>query len=338
MKLNLARGQISALIAGASFLVIAAVLGWLGLGDLMEKADMAQQLAERRGKNEISEVLGRAGGLGAAKKEITQLDQLAATLEKKEESLLGPWRASTLEAAGEGKDWSKDPNRWKDLLVKYNDELRKAAKGAGNRSVLLGTNFYLGFEDFRQKSPPEDQVHDLALQLSISKRLVDLLYQAKGSTREGYPTPCQLLRLQGPCSQKVETLASEKSKSKEPMKNGLMRDRYSLDLVCSPEVLYSYIQALVTNTYFFIPVNVAISNEKDAFPKRSELAAQFATGKTQGDGTTETLSGTGIKAHQPLLKVLAGDEKLKVNLQVDFVSFKPANPDQIQKAAKTGSP
>ena len=339
MKFSLARGQVIALAAAGLLLSVASVLGWLGLGGLMEKTDAAQQLAERRGKTEIAEIIGKSGGMGTAKKEISQLDQLAKELTKKEESILGPWRAATLEATGEGKDWSKDPNRWKDQLVKYNDELlKRAGKSGSTRSVVLGTNFYLGFEDFKQKSPREDQVNDLALQLSVSKRLVDLLFQAKESSREGYPTSCLLIRLQGPASQQGEVNALEKPRAKEPAKNAYKRDRYNLELACSPEVLYSYLQALVTNPYFFIPINLAILNEKEAFPKRSDLAAQFASGKSGGSGGAEDSPSGGSKAPPALLKVLAGDEKIKVSLQVDFVSFKGVNQDPKKIDGKTGSP
>ena len=63
--------------------------GWLGLGGLMEKTDSAQQLAERRGKTEIAEIIGKSGGMGAAKKEISQLDQLATEVGIKKSSCSG---------------------------------------------------------------------------------------------------------------------------------------------------------------------------------------------------------------------------------------------------------
>lgn len=320
MKMALQRPQIIQLCATGIALILIVAFGWLGIAKLMEVSDVAQQLAERRAKSDVAEMMATPNSLQVAKKEISQFDQLAAAMQKKEEDVLGPWRQATLEAKGFGKDWSKDPNKWKDQLVKYNDDiLKRSAKGEMSKCVMLATNFYLGLEDFKQKSPREDQVPDLALQMSVSKRLVDLLFQAKESTFEGYPTPCLLVKLQGPLSHWEEGALESKAKVLE--KSALKRTGYNVELSCSPEVLFRYLQLLATDRYFFVPTNLSLINEKGGFPKRSELAGQFATPADTYPSRTE--QGDSKRVPPPLLKILAGDEKLLINLQLEFIEFLP---------------
>lgn len=325
MKVSLQRNEIMGLSGVGVAVLIAATLGWFGVGHLMDQTSLADQLNEKKGQSGLAEILGRAGGMSEAKKEVSQLDELSKALASQEDELFKPWREATDEAMGTGKDWSQDGNKWKDQLVNYNDEiLKKSVKTEKRKSVALATNFYLGFENFKQKSPRNDQVPELALQLSVSKRLADLLFQAKENTLEGYPTPCTLLKLQGPLSQMDEPTAEGNPKKEGPEKNLPKRSKYSMEFESSPEVLYAFINGLAKDRYFFIPCSLTAVNQRDGFPRRSELAVQFSAPKAQEAASTEEMPrGEAKKAATPLLKVLAGDEKVCVNLQVDFVLWKP---------------
>lgn len=318
MKIALSRKQITQWSFVVILFLSSLVLGWLGLGRLAEKSDLARQLADRKGQSELAELLGTPGGLGSAKKEALQLEQLSAELAKKEQEFLGPWREATQVARGQEKEWAKDPNKWKDQLVKWNDEiLKRSAKTEKAKSVLLITNFYLGLEEFKQKSPREEQVPELALQLSVSKRLVDLLFKAKETAVEGYPTSCTLLKLQGPLSPLGEPVPETKEKG--GVKGALKRDRYLMDLACSPEVLFAFMNALTTDAYFFIPIDLTLTNEKEGFPRRSELAGQFSPPSQGETPPPDSPRGENKAPASPLLKILAGDEKLRISLQIDFV-------------------
>ena len=323
MKIPLERYQIL-LLGGSCFAVVLGVaFGWWGLGGLVEVSNLGQEIADRKGKSEVADILGRPGGISEAKKEIAQLDQFYIGLGKQEESLIEPWRQATSEATGDGKDWAKDGNKWKDLLVKYNDEiLKKSGKLGDMKKVTLAPSFYLGLEDFKQKSPSDDQVPKLAAQLSVSKRLVDLLFASKEKTREGYPTACVLLKIQGPMGQEGGVSEGGKSKGKPSEKSDITRENYNLEFECSPEVLYAYISALTKDSWFFIPTNLSLENEKSTFPKRSELVGLFAPPQAAETASTEPVRGSSNSVAPPLLLVLAGKEKLRVYLQVDFVGWK----------------
>jgi hypothetical protein len=177
-------------------------------------------------------------------------------------------------------------------------------------------------EDFKQKSPSDDQVPKLAAQLSVSKRLVDLLFASKEKTREGYPTACVLLKIQGPMGQEGGVSEGGKSKGKPSEKSDITRENYTLEFECSPEVLYAYLSALTKDSWFFIPTNLSLENEKSTFPKRSELVGLFAPPQAAETATNEPVRGSSNSVAPPLLLVLAGKEKLRVYLQVDFVGWK----------------
>lgn len=325
MKISLKKHEIVGLSAFFLVALVAITLGWLGVGGLIEKTSSLEQLKERKGKSEVADILGRSGGVGEVKKEIGQIDELARAMAKKEDELLGPWREASEEAMGTGQDWAHDVNKWKDQLVKYNDEiLKKSAKNNKTKSVGLAPNFYLGLENFKQKSPREDQLPELSMQLSVSKRLVDLLFQAKETATEGYPTTCTVLNLQGPLSDLVEAPSEGSVKGKTGDKKFGTKSRYTMEFESSPEVLYTFIVSLSTDGYFFIPCNLVVANVKEGFPKRSELATQFASPQVENATSPDgALRGEGTKAKTPLLKILAGDEKVFVKLQIDFVQFGP---------------
>lgn len=322
MKLALQKNQVLALCIAGVGLMAGLVWAWCGIGLLVEKTELAQQLAERRGKSEVANLLDRPGGISEAKKEIAEFEKFYSQLSKDDESLLGPWRQASQEAAGFGKNWAKDPNQWKDMLVSYNDEIAKKAGKIGDRKkVVLSGNFYLGLERFKQLSPTEDMIPALAVQMSVSKRLVDLLFSVKEKTHEGYPTTCTLIKLQGPLGQGEERPLEAKAQEKSGEKGIWQRDSYTIELECSPEVLYAYMSALVKDTWLFLPVNLNIENERSTFPKRSQLAEQFAPANTEASAFAEPRK-EGSPVAPPLLLVLVGKEKVRANLQVDFISLK----------------
>ena len=336
MKLSLDRKQIPLIAGGGMVLVVCAALAWYGVSHLLEESTHAQELVDRKANAEVANILGRTGGVAEAKKEIAQLDQLNASLEKQEEALIGPWKSSTIEASGEGKEWGKDANKWKDLLVKYNDEILKRSGKAGDlKRVVLAPNFYLGLEDFKQKSPNEDQVQALALQLSVSKRLVDSLFVAKEKAFEGYPTPCVLLKVVGPFGKASGPTEENRSPAKPQDKGEVIRDGYSILFESSPEVLFSFLNGLTKDSWLFIPTSLTLENEKESFPKRDELAGFFAPRPQAESSNPEPARGGPASQLPPLLLVLAGKEKVRVNLQVDFVQWRPTSLPEKKKTQET---
>jgi hypothetical protein len=91
---------------------------------------------------------------------------------------------------------------------------------------------------------------------------------------------------------------------------------------------------LTKDSWFFIPTNLSLENEKSTFPKRSELAGLFAPPQAAETATNEPVRGSSNSVAPPLLLVLAGKEKLRVSLQVDFVGWKSAPNIKIEPKDK----
>jgi hypothetical protein len=339
MKRNWSRTQIIWAAGGGGFFVLAGVAGWLGWGSLAETQSQADALSERKLKPELAAILNRVGGAGAGRKEAEEIAKLAEELSRTEEGLVGSWRQGYIEASGDGQGWSQDGNQWKDQLIAANDRLRKrAGKKGDNSRVILADEFYLGLQEYKQQNPPGGQVPALARQLSVSEKLVGLLMEAKKSAQEGYPTLCLLESMEGPALPAVDEskVANEKTKV-GGQAGGIVRESYTIQLECSPEVLYEFIERLARDPWLFIVADLNLENDLKEFPKRSEVAKKFADASKPPEGVTVAVDGGGgatervrgganPPSRSPLLMVLAGKERLKVLLRVDFVGWKTAAP------------
>jgi hypothetical protein len=348
MRGNWSRIQIIWGVCGGGFLILAAGAGWLGWGSLGETQNQAQSLSERRLKPELAAILSRTGGAGASRKEAGEIAKLAEELGKTEEGLVQSWRQGYIEASGDGQGWSQDANQWKDQLITANDRLRKrSGKKGDNNRVILADDFYLGLQEFKQQNPPAAQVPALARQLSVSEKLVGLLMEAKKSAQEGYPTLCLLQSIQGPNLVSVDKFKAANEKTKAGAQaGGVLRESYAMQLECSPEVLYGFIQRLVRDPWLFIVSDLNLENDLKDFPKRSEVAKKFAdlSKPPEGAGVVADAGGTspeGVRgganppARPPLLMVLAGKERLKVSLRVDFIGWKTATPVKQPEKGKS---
>jgi hypothetical protein len=273
---------------------------------------------------------------------------LGEQVSKSEEVLVASWREGLAQASGEGQPWSQDTNQWKDRLIAANDRLRKrAGKKGDNSRVILADDFYLGLQEFKQQNPPATQVPALARQLSVSEKIVEILMDAKKSASEGYPTQCLLQTLVGPAIATAEGAKAASEKPKGPAEaSGILREGYTLQLECSPEVLYGFIQRLVKDPWLFVVVDMDLENDLKDFPKRSEVAKKFVNDKKGSesvpsvgegaDGGSEVARGSANAVSRlPLLMVLAGKERLKVVIRVDFVGWKsPAPGKPAEKGGK----
>lgn len=326
MKGKLTRDQVL-LFGGLALLVaMAGGLGWYGLGELTAGLERAQALVDRKGSGDLASVLNRPGGLGAARKDTEEMLKFSQDLGKREEAVIGPWYRGWEEASGQGADWSKDPGPWKDKLVRDNDEvLKKCSQAKDASTVTLGENFYLGLEEFKQKSPSNEQVPRLARQLSVAKKLVDLLILAK-TVREGYATPCVLLGLEVPSgSEAPNPEAGKSSKGAEDKNAEFIRERYRLRISCSPEVLYEYVRLLSQDDWLFVITNLSLANEREIFPKRGEIAKLFQVetpANPMPQDREAPRGGEKETGKAKLLLVLSGKERVNVNLEVDFIGWK----------------
>jgi hypothetical protein len=252
------------------------------------------------------------------------------------------------QASGEGQPWSQDTNQWKDRLIAANDRLRKrAGKKGDNSRVIVADDFYLGLQEFKQQNPPATQVPALARQLSVSEKIVEILMDAKKSASEGYPTQCLLQTLVGPAIATAEGAKAASEKPKGPAEaSGILREGYTLQLECSPEVLYGFMQRLAKDPWLFVVVDMDLENDLKDFPKRSEVAKKFVNDKKGpesvpsvgegAEGGSEVARGSANAVSRlPLLMVLAGKERLKVVIRVDFVGWKsPAPGKPAEKGGK----
>jgi hypothetical protein len=348
MKGNWSRTQIIWAVATGGFFIVAVVAGWLGWGSLGETQSQAQSLSERKLKPELAGILSRVGGAGAARKEAGEIAKMAEELGKTEEGLVQSWRQGYIEASGDGQGWSQDANQWKDQLIGANDRLRKqSGKKGDNSRVILADDFYLGLQEFKQQNPPAGQVPALARQLSVSEKLVGLLMEAKKSAQEGYPTLCVLQSMEGPTLPPVDGSKSGIEKTKAGVQaGGFLRESYTMQLECSPEVLYGFIQRLARDPWLFIVSDLNLENDLKEFPKRSEVAKKFADASKPPEGTGVGAESAGAPPEgarggdnppirPSLLMVLAGKERLKVLIRVEFVGWKTAAPGKQPEKGKS---
>ena len=328
MKGKLTKPQMVALGAGVGVLLLGLVLGFFGLKALEETQTLAQSLADRKLKPEVAAVLARPGGAGAARKEAVELGKITEDLGKEEEKVVGSWREGLVKASGEGQDWSTDPNKWKDKLIAAYDQLRKkAGKKGDNSRIILVDDFYLGLQEYKQKSPTAAQIPSLALHLSVAEKLVEILMEAKGAAKEAYPTQCILQGLEGPAVKEGEVAKPEAGKAKPGGVDGggLVRESYRLQMECSPEVFYGFVGRLSQDPWLFVVMDLSLENEQKEFLKRSEVAKKFEVTKT--DPAVEDSANP--KSATPLLLVLAGKERLRVVMKIDFMGWKIPPPGKV---------
>jgi len=333
MKGGLTREQLLGLVGGAVVLVGAIVAGWLGWGQLTDAQTEAQGLAEKIGNPALGGWLARPDGVEAANRETKQLAAIFAEMSKEQEGLVGPWSRATSAADGQGAEWAKDPGKWKDRLVEVRKNLFQKASAS---NVLMATNFYLGLESYQQKSPAAEEVPALARHLAVAERLVLKLMEAR-QAKEGYPTPCLLATMVSPAGE-AEGKAAAPPTSELPAKGGKggaqnSREIFTLELESSPEVLNQYIQLLARDDWPFVVRDLKIKNEKPEFAKRSEIAKKFT------EETSAVKAGASPQGpSQPLLEVLAGNEKIRSRVVVEFVPWILAGSDSPGKAGEPNKP
>ena len=325
MKEKLTKPQMVALGTGVGLLLLGLVLGFFGLGALGETQTQAQSLADRKLKPEVAAVLARPGGAGAARKEAVELGKITEDIAKEEERVVGSWRDGLIKASGQGQDWSTDPNKWKDRLIAVHDQLRKKAGRKGDNSkVILADDFYLGMQDYKQKSPSASQIPSLALRLSVAEKLVEILMEAKGAAKEAYPTQCILQSLEGPVVKEEEAKPQGgKPKADGADGGGVVRESYRLQIECSPEVLYRFVGRLSKDPWLLVVMDLSLENEQKEFLKRSEVAKKF-----EGDKSPS------VAEAMPLLLVLAGKERLRVVMKIDFIGWKIPSPGKVLAPGK----
>jgi hypothetical protein len=326
MKAGLDKGQLLAVVGGAALVLVAGGVAWLGLGGLGEKQAEAQALTERMGNPALAALLNDPAGAGRATRDAAELQKLETEL-RNSDAVAKQWTQATQELAGEGKDWAKDPGKWKDRLIAVQSELQKEAK-AGR--LGLAPDFYLGLDGFRQKSPTPEEVPGLAVHLAVAERLVRRLMEAR-QTKEQYPTVCEFRSLGGPGSE------PEKERQEKPPvppgpgapAPGAERKIFRVEIRSSPEVLYEYVRRLATDPALFIVTDLRLANEKQTFPLRSEIAKKFSEASAAAGGG----ASADKKEKKRLLEILAGEESLNATLEIDYVAWK-----QPEEAKAGGTP
>jgi len=330
MKADLDKSQLLVVVGGVAVVLVAGGAAWLGLGALGEKQAEAQALTERMGNPALAALLNDPAGAGRATRDSAELQKLELEL-RNNDAVARQWAQATQELAGEGKDWAKDPGKWKDRLIAVQSELQKEAK-AGR--LGLAPDFYLGLDGFRQKSPTAEEVPELALHLSVAERLVRRLIEAR-QVKEQYPTGCELRTMEGPGS--VQEKGGQEKPPAPPSpgaKPGTLapeaeRKTFRVEIRSSPEVFYEYIRLLAKDPALFIVTNLRLANEKQAFPLRSEIAKKFSEAAYPAGGGAPAEK----KEKKRLLEILAGEESLNVTLEIDYVAWK-----QPEEAKAGGAP
>lgn len=299
--------------AGAA-LVLAVVLAWRGWGSLVEKQAEAQALVDRMGNPALAALLADPGGAARARQDGLALEQLQKELEATDGAVLDAWTRATQEAAGRGQDWAQDPGKWKDRLIDVQSRLQKKSV---EKRVELSPDFYLGLEAYRQINPAQDQVPGLATHLSVAERLIERLMEAR-QTPEQYPTVCAVRSLSGPGSA-IDKTPGAKAAVPPAKRGGAVsgpeRKSFRVEIRCSPEVLFAFVELLARDSWLFILNDLAVTNEQQSFPLRSDIAKRFsAASGPEG-------APPGQKKEKNLLEVLAGEESLTAEISLDFVAW-----------------
>ena len=342
MKASMASGQTGKIAAGAFLLVGAGGLAWWGVSGLLEKQAEAQALAERLGNPALAALLASPAGPTKLVRETAEIEALEKSARENNGAVPLRWSQGTQEATGEGQDWSKDPGRWKDHLVTVQSQLQKDASAKG---VRLGEDFYLGLQAFRQKSPSAEEVPGLAVHLSVARRFIELLIRAREKAKEQYPTICGVQTLTGPGSvteKPAEMVSGPPAGRPATAGGGPERKTFQLEIQCSPEVLYEYIRMLSTDDWLFIVKNLSVTNARQDFPLRSEIAKRFNSAEKSGDQAPDSAgrsAGADSSAQgRKLLEILAGNEALTASLEVDFVAWRNSGAGKGGAAAPAKSP
>ena len=343
MKNKMTQRQMVLAAAGVGFLLVAAAAGYFGWSSLGEVQSQAQALAERKLKPELAAILTKPGGAGAARKEAVEIGKIAEEVSQAEERLVGSWREGYEKASGVGQGWSQDPNQWKDRLIATNDRLKKqSGKKGDNSRVILADDFYLGLQEYKQQNPSTDKVPELALQLSVAEKLVELLMDAKKSAKEKYPTQCIVQSIVSPGIPVPDPDKKSSDKAKAGTSpTGILREGYTLQFESSPEVLYGFIQRVAKDPWLFVVMNLSLENDLKEFPKRSEIAKKFADANKPADGAATENPTDGARGsanpptRPPLLMVLAGKERMKVVVRIDFVGWKTPVAGKAAEKRKT---
>jgi hypothetical protein len=330
MKGKMTQAQMVLAVGGGGFLLVVAAVAYFGWSSLSEVQSQAQSLADRKSKPELAAILTRPGGGGAVRKEAVEIGKVAEEVCQGEEGLVGSWREGYEKASGVGQGWSQDPNQWKDRLIATNDRLKKqSGKKGDNSRVILADDFYLGLQEYKQQNPSAEKVPELARQLSVAEKLVELLMDAKKTAKEKYPTQCIIQSILSPglSAPDPDKKSSDKAKA-GTNPTGIQREGYTLQFESSPEVLYGFIQRVAKDPWLFVVMNLSLENDLNEFPKRSEVAKKFADANKPTDGAATENSTDGARgsanppSKPPLLMVLAGKERMKVVVRIDYVGWK----------------
>jgi hypothetical protein len=329
MKGKMTQPQMVLAVAGGGFLLVVVAVAYFGWSSLSEVQSQAQSLADRKGKPELAAILTRPGGAGAVRKEAVEIGKVAEEVSQGEEGLVGSWREGYEKASGVGQGWSQDPNQWKDRLIATNDRLKKqSGKNGDNSRVILADDFYLGLQEYKQQNPSAEKVPELARQLSVAEKLVELLMDAKKTAKEKYPTQCIIQSIVSPGVSAPDSDKKSGEKAKAGGSTGTFREGYTLQFESSPEVLYGFIQRIAKDPWLFVVMNLSLENDLKEFPKRREVAKKFADANKPTDGAAAENPTDGARgsanppSRPPLLMVLAGKERMKVVVRIDFVGWK----------------
>jgi len=108
---------------------------------------------------------------------------------------------------------------------------------------------------------------------------------------------------------------------------------------CSPEVFYGFVGRLSRDPWLFVVMDLSLENEKKEFLKRSEVAKEFEGEKSapavEGGAPTDGARGSAnSQAAAPLLRVLAGKERLRVMMKIDFMGWKIPPPGKVLAPGK----
>lgn len=315
--------QIKVLGLAVVGLVVLGATGWLGWSHLQGALGEAQAFVERKSVPKVASAFGHPGGAEKIRQETKELKALHESARQQLDQTVRTWQESWRETSGDGADWSTDPGRWKDKLIETRSFFLQQSRNSEREArVVFPDDFYLSLGEFQQKSPSAEEVPDLARQLSVARRLIEILVQAKREAKEAYPTPCvfRILERLDPAEQKE--VPGKPPPRTPPPKSPLVRLSFRMQIEASPEVLFAFVRGLKKDPWLFVIQDLLVQNEQTQFPSRSEIRKKFESPKDSGEEA-------GRSVNRPkLLEVLAGKEKIQATLRIESIGWAPGSAPQ----------
>lgn len=289
----------------SAFLILSALVA-LALGYLLMGANEGYETAQGEYASKLSE-LQRLQGLKPFPEEAS-FKKLDA--QKKQQAAVIQDLAEKLHAASLPME-AMSPEQFQDKLRE--SAIRIHAKAA-QKNVKLPEKFFLGFDKYKDSPPPKEAApllgrQLLGLELVLDQMIDDGIISLSKLERTPFPEEDPKTRKPGPAEAAGPQAANAPKAGKDTAKKApFTKSAFVVEFASDQNRFRSVLNGLASSPkQFFIAREVKVKNDHDAAPLRAEGGP--AVGPETGD------------AKGAALKLIFGNEKVAVTLQLEMLSF-----------------